>query len=522
MTSNQTINELLARKSVRVFAKRPVSREHKELILQAAMAAPTAGNQQLYTILEITDQAVKDRLAVLCDHQPFIARAPLVLVFCADAAKWYRAFQACGCNPRRPGAGDLMLAVSDTNIAAQNAVTAAWSLGIGSCYIGDIMEQSEAVTKLLKLPEFVFPAAMLVFGYPTKQQARRQKPQRSDLASIVHENTYPVQTAADFQAMFGRETGGMAYEEWMQAFCARKYNSDFAREMSRSAENYLAQYKAEDKAKPAEQMPGMIIRREQQKDYRKVEELTREAFWGTDPAGVNEHFLVNKLREDEAYVPELDYLAELDGRLAGHIMYSKSRIVSADGRELETLTFGPLSVLPQYQGQGIGRILVKVTVEIARSLGYPAIVILGHPDYYPRLGFRRGEDFGITTAEGKYIDPLMVLELKPGALTAVRGQYKEAQVFEEFMENADELAAYEQTFPPKEAPHFTEISVLSERLAPAAWEAVERLNLNYLVNLRYKSQRELAALPGIDAQAIRVIKETAGMYGINWGKSSSV
>ena len=122
-----TIQELFDRKSVRVFTDREILPEEKALILKAAAAAPTAGNQQLYTIIDITDQELKNKLAETCDHQPFIAKAKMVLIFCADYQKWYDAFQAVDCEPRKPGPGDLMLACSDANIAAQNAVTAAWS-----------------------------------------------------------------------------------------------------------------------------------------------------------------------------------------------------------------------------------------------------------------------------------------------------------------------------------------------------------------------------------------------------------
>ena len=137
---NKTIQELFDRKSVRVFEAREITAEDKRLILEAATMAPTAGNQQLYTILDITDQELKEKLVVTCDNQPFIASAKMVLIFCADCQKWYDGFKAAGCEPRLPGVGDMLLAVSDANIAAQNAVTAAESLGIGSCYIGDIME----------------------------------------------------------------------------------------------------------------------------------------------------------------------------------------------------------------------------------------------------------------------------------------------------------------------------------------------------------------------------------------------
>ena len=136
---NEMIKSLMERKSVRAFTDREITSHDRELILRAAMEAPTAGNQQMYTILDITDQKLKDTLAETCDNQPFIAKGKMVLIFCADFQKWYNAFVAAGINPRKPGAGDFLLAVQDAAIAAQNAVTAAESLGIGSCYIGDIM-----------------------------------------------------------------------------------------------------------------------------------------------------------------------------------------------------------------------------------------------------------------------------------------------------------------------------------------------------------------------------------------------
>ncbi len=242
---NEIIESLHQRKSVRAYQDIPINAPEKEAILLAAMAAPTAGNQQLYTILDITEQGIKDKLAVSCDNQPFIAKAPMVLIFCADFQKWFDAFNEGGCEPRLPGVGDLMLAVEDSVIAAQNAVTAAESLGIGSCYIGDIMEQYETHRELLKLPDYVFPAAMLVFGYPTEQQQARPKPQRCDLNYIVQENYYHRIPRKDLRAMFQKNLGQQSYEAWMQAFCNRKHNSDFAKEMTRSVELYLQAFQQE-------------------------------------------------------------------------------------------------------------------------------------------------------------------------------------------------------------------------------------------------------------------------------------
>lgn len=176
---NEVLQALSARKSVRVYTDEPVTEAERNAILQAAFQAPTAGNQQLYTILNITDPALKASLADLCDHQPFIAKAPLVLVFLADCRRWLQAYKAAGIEDvRTPGVGDLLLAMADTCIAAQNAVVAAESLGIGSCYIGDVIENAEQMREALHLPEHVVPACMLVFGRPTDQQKARPKPAR--------------------------------------------------------------------------------------------------------------------------------------------------------------------------------------------------------------------------------------------------------------------------------------------------------------------------------------------------------
>lgn len=240
---NEVIKQLKERKSVRAFTDRPITAEETAAILDAAVNAPTAGNQQLYTIINVTDTNLKAELAKSCDNQPFIAKAPLVLVFCADCRKWYNTFLQFGCEPRALGVGDLMLAVSDTNIAAQNAVVAAQSLGIGSCYIGDIMENAEKHRELLSLPTYVFPAAMLVFGYPTEQQLMRTKPIRSEMHHIVHENSYRDMDAEELKQMLSAKTGGRNFEDWIDAFCKRKYNSDFSREMTRSVQLFLDDFK---------------------------------------------------------------------------------------------------------------------------------------------------------------------------------------------------------------------------------------------------------------------------------------
>lgn len=250
---NEILKALHERKSVRVYTEEEISKEDKERILYAALQAPSAGCQLLYTILDITEESKKERLAVLCDNQLFMTKAKLMLVFCADCRKWLTFYEEAGLKPRVPGTGDLLLAVEDALIAAQNAVTAAESLGIGSCYIGDVMENAEEMKKLLRLPKYVYPACLLVFGYPSKQQKERKKPERFRVSDIVCENVYRDKTGEEIRDMFAGRTGGKGYDEWMEAFWKRKYESDFSKEMTRSMEIYLKDFRSsgEDRTEEA-------------------------------------------------------------------------------------------------------------------------------------------------------------------------------------------------------------------------------------------------------------------------------
>lgn len=240
--ANNTIRELFERKSVRDYTNQEISESEKKQILYAATEAPTAGCQQLYTILDITNSNKKKALSESCDHQPFIEKAPLVLVFCTDCLRWLKAYYEAGLSPRNPGIGDFLLSLSDTAIAAQNAVSAAWSLGIGSCYIGDILENAEIQKDILHLPDYVVPTVMVVFGFPTEQQKSRNKPLRFDMDNIVFENEYPDLDKIDFKKMFATRCGEIPYEEWINKFFQRKYDSDFAGEMNRSTKKHVEQF----------------------------------------------------------------------------------------------------------------------------------------------------------------------------------------------------------------------------------------------------------------------------------------
>jgi FMN reductase (NADPH) len=246
---NEVLRQIRNRKSVRAFEDKLISAEIKEEILRAAFEAPTAGGMMLYSILDITEEELKEKLAVTCDNQPFIAKAPLVLIFLADYQRWYDAFCFEDCNPRKPGEGDILLACADAIIAAQNTVAASESLGVGSCYIGDIIENCETVRTLLDLPDYVVPAAMVVYGYPVEAQRNRRKPVRFEKQYIVFENKYHRMTKKEHVEMHNirNEKMGLAdknIREYIKAFCNRKYMSDFSLEMSRSAGEYLKKFRS--------------------------------------------------------------------------------------------------------------------------------------------------------------------------------------------------------------------------------------------------------------------------------------
>ncbi|MEL4106322.1 GNAT family N-acetyltransferase [Oscillospiraceae bacterium WX1] len=192
----------------------------------------------------------------------------------------------------------------------------------------------------------------------------------------------------------------------------------------------------------------ITLRRETPDDYMACEHLTREAFWNLFKPGCDEHYLLHVMRRDASFIPELDIVAEKDGAIAGHIAYTKSCVAAPHGGTLETITFGPLSVLPPLQRSGIGARLVLQTLADARRAGYGAVIILGHPKYYPTFGFRCGRDFGLTLPDGTSPDALLALELQEGFLTRFGGGvYQYADVYHIDTSSAE---AFDRDFPYKE------------------------------------------------------------------------
>ncbi|PKM95634.1 MAG: GNAT family N-acetyltransferase [Firmicutes bacterium HGW-Firmicutes-1] len=191
----------------------------------------------------------------------------------------------------------------------------------------------------------------------------------------------------------------------------------------------------------------VVLRYETVSDYSTVEELTREAFWNHHVPGCDEHYLLHIIRKADSFIRELDIVAEVNGKIVGNIVYTKAKIVDDNGDYHNVISFGPISVLPAFQGKGIGSILIEHTKTVARELGYTAILIYGDPDYYSRFGFTAAENYKIGTSDNMYAVPLQALELYPGALSNISGRFLEDEIYD-----IDEVEAkeFDKGFLPKE------------------------------------------------------------------------
>ncbi len=199
-------------------------------------------------------------------------------------------------------------------------------------------------------------------------------------------------------------------------------------------------------------LDSFSIRLEEKQDYKKVEYLTREAFWDLYRPGCSEHLIVHKIREVPAFVKELSYIACDDDNVIGNIIYSKAKVVNDENKEFEVLCMGPLGVLPPFQKKGIGSLLMNSSIKKTRELGFKAIVTFGNPKYYQRFGFVNAKNYGITTSSGENFDAFMALELFDGALDGITGKFYEDNVFK--IED-EELEVFEREFPYKEK-HITD------------------------------------------------------------------
>ncbi|MBY8991963.1 MAG: nitroreductase family protein [Candidatus Lokiarchaeota archaeon] len=243
---NSTLKLIENRRTIRAYSKKELTQEEINTIIHGAMRAPTAGNMMMYSILQITDQDIKDKLVKTCDNQPHIAKAPLVLIFLADMQRWWDYFsiskvpelcEEIGEKFDTPQESDLLLASCDALIAAQNAVITAESLGIGSCYIGDIMENYEIHREMFNLPKWVFPIAMVCFGYPRGDKEKIPLTSRFPQKFIHFKNKYQRLSEEELTEMFqnsDRKIVDKKAKNMGQEVYLRKTGADFTKEMRRS------------------------------------------------------------------------------------------------------------------------------------------------------------------------------------------------------------------------------------------------------------------------------------------------
>lgn len=193
-----------------------------------------------------------------------------------------------------------------------------------------------------------------------------------------------------------------------------------------------------------------IIRQERKEEYREVENLVRESFWNVYRPGCLEHYVLNQLRDDAAFVPELDFVMEKNGVLIGQNIFMRAVISADDGRDIPIMTMGPICIAPEYKRQGYGKILLDYSLEKAAELGCGAVCFEGNTDFYGKSGFDFASKYGIRyhgLPEGEDSSFFLCKELIPGYLDGITGEYSTPQGY-----FVDESAAeeFDKAFPFKE------------------------------------------------------------------------
>ncbi|MCD8069245.1 MAG: N-acetyltransferase [Lachnospiraceae bacterium] len=191
----------------------------------------------------------------------------------------------------------------------------------------------------------------------------------------------------------------------------------------------------------------IIIRNEKPDEYRETENVIREAFWNHYTPGCNDHYLIHIMRDCPAFIPELDLVAVDGTRIVGSVMSLKSYIKGDDRSVFDVVSLGPIGVLPDSQKKGIGGKMIARSKEIAKQLGYRAVLLCGDPDYYTRQGFVAAQVYDIRNSENMYADALHVCELYEDALPGVSGRYYEDEIYDV---DAEEAERFDKSFPPKE------------------------------------------------------------------------
>lgn len=193
-----------------------------------------------------------------------------------------------------------------------------------------------------------------------------------------------------------------------------------------------------------------IIRLENNNEHREVENLVRESFWNVYRPGCTEHYVLYQLRNDPAFVPELDFVMEKDGKLIGQNMFMRAFITADDGRNIPIMTMGPICISPEFKRKGYGKKLLDYSLEKAAELGAGALCFEGNIDFYGKSGFTYAREFGIRyhgLPEGADDSFFLCKELKKGYLDGITGVYAPPQGY--FVDEA-ETEEFDKLFPPKE------------------------------------------------------------------------
>lgn len=193
-----------------------------------------------------------------------------------------------------------------------------------------------------------------------------------------------------------------------------------------------------------------IIRNETKEDYRAVENLIRESFWNVYRPGCTEHYVIHVLRDDPAFVKELDFVMEQDGKIIGQNIFVKTVINADDGRIIDVLTMGPICITPELKRKGYGKKLLDFSLEKAAEMGFGAVLFEGNIDFYGKSGFDYASRFGIRyhdLPEDADASFFLCKELIPGYLNSVTGVYQTPAGY--YVDDAD-VEKFDKDFPPKE------------------------------------------------------------------------
>ena len=193
-----------------------------------------------------------------------------------------------------------------------------------------------------------------------------------------------------------------------------------------------------------------IIRLEKTEEHRETESLVREAFWNVYRPGCLEHYVLNQLRNDDAFIHELDFVMEKDGKIIGQNMFMRAVIKADDGRDIPIITMGPICIANELKRRGYGKILLDYSLQKATEMGFGAVCFEGNIDFYGKSGFTFASDFGIRylgLPEGADSSFFLCKELKKGYLDGITGEYAPPQGY---FVNEDEAEEFDKQFPPKE------------------------------------------------------------------------